>query len=408
MSMNSIVLQTLNLIDHKIVDITYSTEEISILFDKKLLHRLPCSHCGTRCRIRDRLDERRWQHISIWGIRVTLIYRPYRILCKTCGIVVEDIPWTMGKSPLTKPFILQLATFGKVLPWQEVAEHFNVSWGTVYNAVYNAVEYGLDRRDLSHVRLIGIDELSRKKRHTYHTNVYDLESRILLWSGEGRSTETLKRFFDEMGPDFARNLVGICCDMWDPYISVIQERAPQAEFVFDKFHLIRHLLNAIDKVRKEEARKASEAGSDVLTGTKYLLLRNPCNLTDDQRRRLEEVQKLNGKISKAYILKEAFRQLWSYKDPNAARGYLMVWLWWATHSRIKPLREFAGLVKRHMDNILSWFHLPIDNGITEAMNNNAKVISHRARGFRSEHVFTLAMMHCLGGLQMPETTHKFL
>jgi transposase len=137
-------------------------------------------------------------------------------------------------------------------------------------------------------------------------------------------------------------------------------------------------------------------------------LKNPSNLTDKQKRRLGFLERLNLKINRAYLLKEAFRHLWTYRARGWAKRYLDQWFWWATHSRLKPMRDFAWLMRRHQDGILNWFNVPIDNGRVEAMNNNAKAISHRARGYRSETTFTLALMHCLGALPLPETVHRFL
>jgi transposase len=322
--------------------------------------------------------------------------------------VVEDIPWSRGKSPHTEPLIYILSTFAGLLPWDQVANMFNVSWGTVNSAVKAVVEYGLEHRDLSNVRIIGIDEISRKKRHVYHTNVYDLEAKTLIWSGEGRKAETLEKFFDEMPDGFEENLVGVCCDMWGAYESVVLKRAPQAILVFDKFHLVKHLHDAVDKVRKEEIREFEDSDFNPLTGTKYIWLKNPWNLTPKQKQSLGYLETINLKITRAYLLKESFREFWSYNVAGWAEKYLDKWFWWATHSRIKQMRDFAWLVRRHEEHILSWFKLPIDNGAVEAMNNNAKVISHRARGFRTDKVYTRAMLHVMGGLPRPEIVHKFL
>lgn len=270
-----------------------------------------------------------------------------------------------------------------------------------------AVAYGLERRDDSAVRYLGIDEISRRKGHVYHTQVYDLEAKRLLWSGEGRKAATLERFFDEWGAERSGRIEGICCDMWAPYMEVIAERASQAVVVFDKFHVVRHLLEAVNDVRKLEARALRATEPELLAGTRYIWLKNPWNLTPKQRGRLRHLERLNLKISRAYLLKELFRELWSYKRKAWAKRFLDRWFWWATHSRLKPLRDFAWMLRRHQDGILAYIDLGIDNGAVEAMNNNAKAIAHRARGFRTEKTFTLAQLHCLGKLQLPETTHRF-
>ena len=167
-------------------------------------------------------------------------------------------------------------------------------------------------------------------------------------------------------------------------------------------------MEAIDQVRKMESKVLSEGNSEVLKGTRYLWLKNPWNLTGKQKSSLQELLKRKLKVVRAYLLKELFRKLWDYTSRAWAAKYLKRWFWWATHSRLKPLREFAWMVRRHEEGILAYFDLRIDNGIVEAMNNNAKVISHRARGYRSEHNYSLALIHGLGKLDLPKTQHKFL
>jgi len=284
---------------------------------------------------------------------------------------------------------------------------FHVSWSTVAAAVKQAVEYGLAHRDAAAVVFLGIDEISRQKGHLYHTQVYDLTGRRLLWSGEGRDAGTLRAFFAEWGPERTGRLVGICCDMWAPYVEVIREFAPHAILVFDKFHLIRHLLDAVNQVRKQEAREQQGANPELLRGSKYLWLKNPWNLTPRQKERLGFLEKLNLKINRAYLLKESFARFWDYQNKTWAKRFLAKWFWWATHSRLKPLRNFAWLLRRHQEHILSYIDLPLDNGAAEAMNNNAKAISHRAHGFRTGKWFSTILLHCLGDLPMPTCVHRF-
>ncbi|MGH2704471.1 MAG: transposase, partial [Actinomycetota bacterium] len=168
------------------------------------------------------------------------------------------------------------------------------------------------------------------------------------------------------------------------------------------FHVVRHLLNAVNDVRKTEAKALKEAEPELLKGTRYVWLKNPENLTDRQRLRLAELEKRHGlRTLKAYLLKELFKKLWEYRSKAWAKKYLDRWFFWATHSRMKPMRDFAWMLRRHEAGVLTYFDHRIDNGAVEAMNNNAKAIAHRARGYRSEKAFTLAMLHCLGGLELP-------
>jgi len=403
----SLVRKTLSVKDHRVVSVRCDEGGLDIFLDRKGGRKLPCSVCGQRAWVYDRLQERRWKHVPLWGIATTIRYQPRRVRCRKCGIKVERIPWGATKSPLSLPLMILLATWSKLLAMEVVAKLFKVSWLTVASAVKQAVRYGLEHQESEGVLYIGIDEISRRKGHVYHTQVYDLGTKRLLWSGEGRTMDTLRAFFAWWGQERSQRLQAVCCDMWQPYVEVLRDHAPQASLVFDKFHLIRHLLQAVDTVRKEEARRLKKDHPELLQGTRYLWLKNPWNLTPKQKQRLGELEKLNLRIHRAWLLKETFRQLWTYKSKTWARKFLHKWFWWATHSRLKPMRDFAWLLRRHQDDILSWFDCPIDNGAVEAMNNNAKSISHRAHGFRTEYWFTTVLLHGLGQLPMPEFTHKF-
>lgn len=407
MLVSSIVRLTFGIKDHRVVSTILANNELEIHLDAKRGRKLPCAVCGRPCRAKDKIRERRWLHVSLWGIPVFLYYRPRRVRCPEHGIKVERIPWSVGKKPVSFPLITVLAFWSRMLAWDQVARLFHVSWNTVRSSVDAAVAYGRAREHYQRVRFIGIDEISRKKGHVYHTQVYDLEGKRLLWTGAHRDKDSLRRFFAWWGEERTAAIEGVCCDMWQNYIDVIRERCGESVIVFDKFHIVRHLLEAVDKVRRMEVKALGGVDAEALKGTRYIWLKNPWNLTDRQEARLTDLLKRNLRIVKAYLLKELFRKLWEYTRRAWAANYLKRWFWWATHSRIKPLRDFAWMLRRHEEGILAYFDLRIDNGSVEAMNNNAKAISHRARGYRSETTFSLAMIHGLGKLELPKCRHTF-
>ena len=407
MRLESIVRSTLGLKDHRVVGVGGDRGELWVELERIGRRRLPCGSCGQRGRVRDRLRSRRWRHVPLWGIPVRLVYRPARVACPRCGIRVEAVPWGSGKSPLSEPLVVVLATWARLLAWDVVARLFGVSWSTVAAAVERAVAHGLARRDQAPVFYLGIDEISRRRGHVYHTQVYDLSRKRLLWSGEGKNKAALQRFFQEWGPERTAQIQALCCDMSPAYIAVIQEMVPHALLVFDKFHIVRHLLEAVDAVRHQEAHDLRHTNPDLLTGTRYLWLKHSCNLTPQERGRLSHLERLNLRINRAYLLKEMFCQLWQCQSRQEAERLLDRWFSWATRSRLNPIRAFAWMVRRRKAGILAWFDVPLDNGATEALNNSAKAISHRARGYRTAKIFTLALLHGLGRLPLPQTTHRF-
>lgn len=405
-----IVKKTLNVKRHKVLKVVENDNQIEIHMDVYKRRRLPCGSCQRMSAQRDRLRQRRFKHVPLWGIPVVLLYRPVRVTCTACGGVrVENIPFAQGKSRMTTGLVWTLSAMARILPWKTVAQMYHVSWNTVQAAVKQAVDYGLNHRDVGSVIYIGIDEISRRKGHKYATVVYDLNEKRILWMGEGRKKETLEEFFKEHGEALKGTLKAVCCDMWQSYIDVIEQNVEKdVVMVFDKFHIVGHLNKAVDEVRKEEARTLKKDNPELLKKTRYIWLKNPENLTDQQRSRLGYLEKLNLKVNRAYLLKESFRDFWDYTYRKSAEKYLAKWFWWATHSRLEPLRDFAWMLREHQDGIMNYFKCRITNGITEGMNNKAKTVIKRCYGFRTITTLKLALYHCLGKLPEPKSMHRFV
>jgi transposase len=409
MLIESLVKETVELQGFRVVKVTGGVSGLVAMIAPDGRFSPRCGQCLEPAPYRDTRPKRRFRHVPFWGISMELQFSPRRVSCPRCGGVhVEAMPWVSGKQRMTRALMVTLATWTRILPWKQVAQLFRCAWGTVATAVEEAVAYGLVHRDLEGLTHIGIDEISRKRGHVYVTNVYDLRSKRLVWSGEERSKETLEAFFKFLGPEKTAALDGICCDMWQPYIDVIKEQAPQAVLVFDKFHIVRHLMEAVDQVRRDEIREKGPAHKALMYKTRFIWLKNPWNLTEGQTFRLGELERLNLKINRAYLLKELFRHFWDYNYAGWARRYLKRWFWWATHSRLEPVREFAWMVRRHEEDILNYFRMPIDNGTVEGLNNKAKLVIHKAYGFRTAKNYIRNLYHCLGDLPLPQTVHTFV
>ena len=195
--------------------------------------------------------------------------------------------------------------------------------------------------------------------------------------------------------------------MWQPYIDVVKARAPKAILMLDEFHIVQHLTQAADQVRRDEICEKGKCHKDLMAKTRYIWLKNPWTLADKQQAQLSKLEHLNLKINHAYLLKEAFREFWSYTYAGWAKRYLDRWFWWATHSRLKSMREFAWMLRRHQDDLINYFRLPIHNGTVEGLNNKAKVISHKAYGFRTAKSYIRKLYHCVAELPLTKTVHTF-
>ena len=237
-----------------------------------------CSCCMRKRRGYDRLPERRFEFVPLWNIPVWFAYAPRRVECPSCGVVVEAMPWATGKSPITTTYAWFLASWAKVLSWTETARRFGTSWHVVFDAVRHAVEWGRAHQNLDGITAIGVDELSWKKGHKYLTLVYqvDRHCRRLLWIGRDRTASTFERFFDWFGKDRTAALEFVVSDMWKAFLATVAQRANAAIHVLDRFHVTKLCNEAIDQVRRDEARKLREAGDQVtLKHTRWVLQSSP-------------------------------------------------------------------------------------------------------------------------------------
>ena len=232
-------------------------------------------------------------------------YRPRRVECPRCGVRVEDFPWAEPWSRVTTALSNAVAKLARELSWQGTARQYGLNWKSVATIVGRAVDYGRRNRVRPPVRVIGIDEVSRRKGQVYLTVVYDLERRVLLWVGDERTEEAVKPFFtEEMGRRRCRTLQVICMDMWAAYANLVKEYAPQAQILFDRFHIVKHLNDAVEEVRRSEMRRLSAKEKVAFRRSRWLVLKNPWNLSDDQKERLSTLVQWNTPIVRGYYLEQ--------------------------------------------------------------------------------------------------------
>lgn len=371
-----------------------------------------CSGCDTSGSTYDHLPERCFDFVPLWGIAVVLLYSMRRIDCVRCGPRVERVPFATGKSPISRSFSLYLADWAKSLSWQETARRFHVNWHQVFTSVSFVVEWGLAHRDMKGVTAIGVDEVHFGKGQKYLTVVYQLcgDVRRLLYVGKRKDGAALAAFFDEMGEAWCANIAHVCSDMASAYLKVIAKRLSAAVHILDRFHIVKLLNEAVDAVRREEAKKLQKQGIDLLTGMRYVFLKRPENLTEKQQERLHSISNKPWlRTMRAYLWKEKFQLFWEYSSPYFARRYLRRWCKGAMRSRLKPIKKFVGTMRRHEDLIMNWFKAKklFSSGAVEGMNRNINLITRRAYGYRNYEVLKIALFHTLGHLPEPETTHRF-
>jgi transposase len=371
-----------------------------------------CSGCGRPGPVYDRLEERRFEFVPIWGILVFWAYRMRRVNCKRCGVTVEMVPWCDGKNPLTTTYRWYLATWAKRLSWSEVGAIFGTSWDSVCRAVEHAVGWGLAHRDLSGVTALGVDEIAWARGHTYLTLVYDIggSTKRLLAVAEQRTEASLRSCLETLGESACRKVQYVCSDMWRPYLNVIAEKLHQAVHVLDRFHVMQQFGKALDEIRAEESKQLQRDGYEpVLKRSRWCFPKRPGNLTDKQTVKLSEVLKYNLRTVRAYLLREEFQRLWEYASPWWASKFLDEWTSRVMRSRLGPMKKVARTIRNHQALILNWFRAKgmVSSGAVEGLNNKVKLVTRKSYGFRTAKVAKLALLHNLGHLPEPKRTHIF-
>ena len=259
MLIETFIRKQLGLKAHTVTKVEETERYMTIHIDRLGARLLRCGLCRQRCRkVHSVQKAREWSDLSMRKLALKLRYRPRRVECRRCGVRVEDFPWAEPWARVTTALSNAVAKLARDLSWQGTARHYGLNWKSVATIVKRAVKYGLKNRLRRPVHVIGIDEVSRRKGQVYLTVVYDLERRLLLWVGDDRTEEAVRPFFtEEMGRRRCNTLQVICMDMWAAYAKLVKQYAPKAQILFDRFHIVKHLNEAVEQVRGSEMRRLS-------------------------------------------------------------------------------------------------------------------------------------------------------
>lgn len=278
----------------------------------------------------------------------------------------------------------------------EVAKLNQISWAQAWRMELAYMRELIKKRPPAEkIRVIGVDEISVRKGHTYRVVVADLDEQRPIWiGGTGRTKEDLDLFFADIGVERSKNIELAVMDMWKAFRNSTNEHAPQARIVFDKFHVLRHLANALDDVRRQEYKRVNDKERKYIKGQRYTLLSHKANLDENGRRSLKLLLKANKRLHKAYLLKETFGQLWDYSYPASARKFFENWKAQLRWQKLKPYEEFAEMIEKHWDGIVSYCHPDnkVSLGFMEGLNNKIRVIQRRAYGIRSDEYLRLKVL----------------
>lgn len=299
----------------------------------------------------------------------------------------ERLEFLADNAHYTKRFAYYVGRRCRSTTIKEVAEELHLDWDSVKELDKQYMRAQLAKAGTPGPMAIGIDEISIRKRHTYRIVVSDLIRRRALWfGGDDRSEASMAQFYGWLGAPKTRKIRLAVMDMWKPFRLATQAHAPQAAILFDKFHVLRHLSDALDTVRKAEYARLSGQDRRYIKGQKYTLLSHRENLTLDGRQALKTLLAANKRLNTAYVLKESFGQLWSYKSEAWARRFFDNWRTSLRWQRLKPFEKFAAMIERHWDGIAAYCQPEnkVSLGFVEGLNNKIRVIQRRAYGLRDE------------------------
>lgn len=367
----------------------------------------PCPECGQACPLYDHQPERCWRHLDTCQFRTLLYAEPPRSNCIEHGARTVKLPWAEPNSRFTALFEGIAIEWLKVASQKAVADQLGLSWDEVHAIQQRAVSRGLARRKAETVEHLGVDEKSFTRGHRYFTLVNDLDRGRVLFVAENRTEESLDAFWTGLSQEQINGVTAVAMDMWDPYVNSTRRHLPGAEskIVFDKFHIAKHLSEAVDLVRRRENKQLKAAGDDRLAGTRYDWLRHPAKMEPDDRKQFAALRGSNLKTARAWALKEAGMAFFEYLYERPARKHFRWWHNWAVRSRLRPMLEKARMLKRRFDNIVTYLKLRITNAASESINSKVQWVKYTARGFRNKSNFVTAIYFHCGGLDLMPSTH---
>ncbi len=364
-------------------------------------HRLlRCPRCAFSTRARYDRAVRDWRHVALGKWRVIVRAALCRLDCPEHGIITEAVPWAEHESRFTRDFEDLVAWLAREMNKTAVTKLLRITWRAVGNIIERVVARKLDKKRLEELYVIGIDEVSYRKGQKYLTVIANHRTGKPVWLGEGRTKKTLGTFFGELGSERTERLNAVSMDMCAPYIAEVNKRAPQAEIAFDPFHVVKLANEAVQQVRRTEARvRKGSAEATVLKGSRWALLKAPENLRDEEQVRLSAVAALNAQVFRAYLLKEELRTLYRC-GPRAADKHLESWLSWACRSKLAPFVKLGRTLRQYRQGVLAAIRLHLSNGLLEGINNKIGLLKRRAYGFHSASALIAMVYLCCTDLQL--------
>jgi transposase len=385
------------------VELNVTAKKVDLWLEHEPEARWACPQCGRELAGYDHSAERTWRHLDTCQFQTHLHARVPRVQCPAHGVGQVTVPWAEPHGRFT--LLFERLIIDVLLACSTIAGAsalLAVSWDEVQAVMQRAVRRGQARKKEQPIAHLGVDEKAFRKGHSYVTVVCDLDQSTVEHVAEDRTTESLAAYYRRLSLAQRQSIQAVGMDMWEPYVLATQEHVPMAawKIVFDRFHVMQLMNEAVDKVRRQEHRRLDKEGDETLKGSKYLWLYAQENLPERNRADFRELQQQNLKTGRAWALKETLRDLWSYRSITWAKKFFKDWFGWARRSALAPVKKVALTLKRHLTNILTYCLHPITNGVAEGLNSKIMTIKRKACGFRNLENFKTAIYFFCGGLDL--------
>jgi transposase len=384
------------------VELKLEDGEVHVHLAHREQARWRCAKCDRECALYDHAATRTWRHLDTCQYQTLLHAAAPRTQCPEHGVHAVRLPWAEPHSRFTLLFERLAIDWLQAASQKAVASRLGLSWDEVHGIMERAVARGLKRRAAQPIPRIGVDEKAFCKGHSYATLVSDLDRGCVLYVAQDRKQTSLDGFWGALTPQQLASIEAVAMDMWDPFVSSTRQHLPRADekIVYDKFHVAKHLGEAVDRVRRAENKELRAKGDRRLVGSRYRWLRNPDNFSDDQWRDFRKLRESHLQTARAWALKEQAMVLWDYRYEGPARKHFAWWHRWATRSRLKPMIEKAKMLKARLPNILTYLKHRVTNAASESLNAKIQWVKYTARGFRNFQNFVTAIYFHCGGLDL--------
>jgi len=348
--------------------------------DVSLTHRtgveFPCPECGVPLPVYDHVPVRTWRHLDTGPAQTLVHARVPRVSCLLHGVHQTKVPWALPRTQFTLAFESWAIDVLRETDVLGATRLLHISWDEAWGIMERAVARGQSRKQRQPVTRLGVDEKAIAKGQTYFTLVCDLDRGTIEYVSNDRKQTSLDEFYDSLTVRQLAAIEAVAMDMWDPYIASTTAYVPRArqKIVFDRYHVMKYMLDAVDSVRKEEHRVLQASDDETLKGTKHLWLYSKENLPEYHEEWFARLRKLHLKTGRAWAIKESLRDLWACESREVASRHWKRWYYWATHSRLESVVKAARTIERHVENVLTYFEHRISNATSEGLNSKIQTV----------------------------------